>query len=153
MVSVMVGVSVGGRVISRVSGTGLGVMLPNEETVGVRVADLTVGVVFVLGIAAKLGVREGAVVVITLVGVDGGTASFLDGEPDPATKAMTPPKMTSVDKLKTTPPEDGRSLKTKSVIRPMMLTMAKWTRKTSKPCIHTLGKPEPMPKPAALIGR
>lgn len=153
MVSVIVGVSVGGKVISRVSGTGLGVMLPKDETVGVLVADLTVGVVFVLGTATKLGVREGTALVITLVGVEVGTASFLDGELDPATKAMTPPKMTSVTTLKTTPPADGRSLKTKSVIRPMMLTMAKWTRNTSKPCNHTFGRPEPMPNPAALIGK
>ena len=149
----MVGVSVGGRVISKVSGTGLGVILPNDETVGVPVADLTVGVEFVSGRATRLGVREGAVVIAALVGVDGGSASFLDGEPDPAIKAMTPPNMTSVDMLITTPPADGRSFKINSVISPMMLAMAKWTRKTNKPCNHTSGRPEPMPKPAALIGK
>ena len=68
MVSVMVGVSVGGRVISNVSGTGLGVVLPNDETVGVLV-DLTTGVALVFGAEARLGVKEGAAA-FELVGVD-----------------------------------------------------------------------------------
>ena len=68
MVRVMVGVSVGGRVISNVSGTGLGVVLPNDETVGVLV-DLTTEVALMFGAEARLGVKEGTVA-FALVGVD-----------------------------------------------------------------------------------
>ena len=141
----------GGRVISNVSGTGLGVVLPNDETVGVLV-DLTTGVALVFGAEARLGVKEG-IVAIALVGVDGETASFLDGEPDPAKKMRIPAKTASATALNATPPAEGRSLNTKRVIRPMMLVIAKWTRKTSKPCSQISGKPEPMPKTVALIGR
>lgn len=55
--------------ISNVKGTGLGVTLPKEETVGVRVADLMTGVALCSGTAGRLGVNEGAAAT-TLVGVD-----------------------------------------------------------------------------------
>ena len=64
-----------------------------------------------------------------------------------------PAKTASMAALNATPPADGRIRKMKRVIRPRMLVIAKWTRKTSKPCSQTLGRPEPMPNAAAPIGR
>ena len=66
----MVGVSVGGSVISSVNGTGLGVRSLSEVAVGVRVeVEATTGVALGFGAEDRLGVKEGAAA-FELVGVD-----------------------------------------------------------------------------------
>lgn len=106
MVSVMVDVSRGGRVISNVSGTGLGV-----SAVGV----LGVGVLEGWGepviVGGRLGVDAGSAEACTM-GVATTSVSTAAGKPDPIKISRITAKNTSAIPLKTIPWNEGRSRKT-----------------------------------------
>ena len=120
MVNVMVGVSVAGRVTSRVSGTALGVpsvvvtvIVPSAVTdvVGVRGVEVLEGRAVFVEVGVRLEVGEGSADG-SCVGVDvAAGASTIGGKPDPIKLNMIPAKIRNVIPLKMIPPIEGRSLK------------------------------------------
>src|SRR5512134_4207675 len=132
MVRVMVGVSLGGRVISSVSGTGVSVL--SRVAVDVRGVEEAFGVEASDETETRLTVGEGSAA--ALVGVVTSLAANADPRPGPIKRTTIPTKANPMIRLRIRPPTEGRSRRAKRVNRPKKLASARCVTATSAPCGH-----------------